>query len=520
MELGNGYSLSTMATASGTFPGNLGFETWAVYTFDLPPAVERCATLVVEVVSEGASAWIPQPYGNGVVHRIPFNGTSTGSCGGFTGSLRPGRNIVMLDTGRSYELYALAMGHSPTFAGLKESILGVSVTLASNLTPLRAPICGNSIVELGEECDDGTGLGCRSSSHALPTGTSLPPAQCGGLSQWSLDDDNNNRVRLDCANGAFGLAFYLTYTPAGGASVLIARCPFECGDNVWAVFHSGDSNRNGRPDRFIRAVWQSTDTGQDDDGDGMRDTWKFTTILCRGGPIVTRRESYHLGTHLLGETCLPGPAVNPTWALAYADSGRVGSVPEPQLVPSGGHMGGVFALPCDLDHDGDCDCNDVAILDSRLGLCVASPTFNPEADLNGNGCIDAGDARLIRERVGLTTIVTGCGGATLDASGTPCIGNSVSYQVVGRVGATQLLWLGFQSVSVPLCSRCTLGTETSIVFFQSSGALSVSIPNDPLFRGATWYVQGADVFGASGGCSLGGGLDFTVTDTIRTTVGG
>lgn len=55
--------------------------------------------------------------------------------------------------------------------------------------------------------------------------------------------------------------------------------------------------------------------------------------------------------------------------------------------------------PGDLDHDGEIDCADAAILEGLLGLVESSPEFDAYADLDGNGVINGADRTLLIERL-------------------------------------------------------------------------------------------------------------------------
>ena len=46
---------------------------------------------------------------------------------------------------------------------------------------------------------------------------------------------------------------------------------------------------------------------------------------------------------------------------------------------------------CDLDHDGDCDDVDQQIFDDSEGTCFGDPGYNPEADIDFDGCITSSD---------------------------------------------------------------------------------------------------------------------------------
>ncbi|MCB9881402.1 MAG: hypothetical protein H6834_06395 [Planctomycetes bacterium] len=116
------------------------------------------------------------------------------------------------------------------------------------------------------------------------------------------------------------------------------------------------------------------------------------------------------------------------------------------------------------------------------------------------------------------TTTTGCGAATLVASGFPNIGGRVNYSVTNTAGLAQLIWIGTNSFAIPLCAGCNLGTDQTVLL--SLPAITGDIPCFPGLVGASYYVQGADVIGTTGGCSLGGGVDFTLTETVQTVIGG
>ncbi len=116
-----------------------------------------------------------------------------------------------------------------------------------------------------------------------------------------------------------------------------------------------------------------------------------------------------------------------------------------------------------------------------------------------------------------TVTPTGCGSATLTASGAPNIGGVLNYDLTGNVGVAQVIWAGLLNIGSPICSGCTLGASFEAMFTLTS--LVIPLPCDPTFVGAVFHVQGGDLGGASGGCVIGG-VDFTLTDTITTMIGG
>lgn len=114
----------------------------------------------------------------------------------------------------------------------------------------------------------------------------------------------------------------------------------------------------------------------------------------------------------------------------------------------------------------------------------------------------------------LSAQATGCGTATMVASGQPNLGGSVSFRIDNEVGIP-FLWIGLP-LGAPLCppAACTIGaTFESIVLGDT---LQATIPCDPTLRGGTVLIQGGD-FGGAGGCPQP--LQLSLTDTIQATIG-
>lgn len=114
------------------------------------------------------------------------------------------------------------------------------------------------------------------------------------------------------------------------------------------------------------------------------------------------------------------------------------------------------------------------------------------------------------------TTAAGCGAATLFASGAPNLGGIVDYTVQGSTGLVQAIALGFTPTAIPVCAGCSVGTTSDAMV---AAQFSLTIPCDPALVGLQWWAQGIDAFATSGGCNLGGGVDFTLTNTVRTQVG-
>lgn len=166
-------------------------------------------------------------------------------------------------------------------------------------------------------------------------------------------------------------------------------------------------------------------------------------------------------------------------------------------------------------------CNDDAC---GLGSSVAVPAtlgttyFLRLGGFNGS----TGNAELVLTYTGTggglhATRATGCGAATLTASGNPTLSSTVSYTMGSLAGSAQLLWIG-SAVSFPLCppTPCTIGADFGIVIPTSS--FSSAIPCDPTLLGGSLSVQGADLL-APGGCPSGNPFQLTLTPTIDTLIG-
>lgn len=113
-----------------------------------------------------------------------------------------------------------------------------------------------------------------------------------------------------------------------------------------------------------------------------------------------------------------------------------------------------------------------------------------------------------------STQATGCGQATISASGTPNLGSDVQFQIDNEVG-TPFLWIGLP-LGAPLCppATCTIGATFESVIPGDS--LRAIIPCDPTLRGGNVLIQGAD-FGGIGGCPAP--LQISLTNTIQVTIG-
>ncbi|MEQ1631039.1 MAG: hypothetical protein ABL997_01610 [Planctomycetota bacterium] len=171
-------------------------------------------------------------------------------------------------------------------------------------------------------------------------------------------------------------------------------------------------------------------------------------------------------------------------------------------------------------------CNDDAVgLQSRL---TASLTAGVTYKVRVGGFLSASGSFPLNIRTGTTggsitpnTTVSLCPSpATLNVTGDPWIGGTLSIDIVGATG------LGFTgygfSPLVPIPSPCGCDIISDggagLGFFQFLSTFSLPIPVDPFLIGATVQFQGLDVFPSSGGCTFSG-IPFGATNIWTGVIG-
>lgn len=214
-----------------------------------------------------------------------------------------------------------------------------------------------------------------------------PGDACGEVSQHVLlrqfMDDAGNSIRLYCKDqNPFVDEFRLEYFVVGESTEkMIGRCPYEQGCNSSTVYHTGDLNRNNKPDCFVASRYTSEDQkygDKDDDGDGKKDSIYF---------------EYDAVNNLLSESQYDRNSPPELVFFGVAEPG-----PEDpffaHIVPDGGPMRSVVLRACDLDGNGECTETDELMFEAAFGSCRGEPAFEPLADLDGSGCITEEDAKL------------------------------------------------------------------------------------------------------------------------------
>ena len=235
-----------------------------------------------------------------------------------------------------------------------------------------------------------------------------------------LEADSGDRLHLRCENAGEVPAYKLYYTRPGGAPLRVGMCPFEAGCNEVEFFHSGDKNKNGKPDCFVKTVWRSADYNLDDapnpwtgekDADNLLDhAVSIFTVSSNFLDKKTYKWKYAVGPPVpFHATCKNAGAPIPIGALVNSFSIDPPLGPETEaffdevmqrmaLLPASQvPMGGSIAKACDLDGDGDCDAFDALLFDDTVGTCDGHRAYDPRADVDQSGCTDARDRRYLFE---------------------------------------------------------------------------------------------------------------------------
>ena len=104
-----------------------------------------------------------------------------------------------------------------------------------------------------------------------------------------------------------------------------------------------------------------------------------------------------------------------------------------------------------------------------------------------------------------------CGPTGFDVTGNAVIGGTVTMTLRNVLGIP-FIGLGFTSPNNVICG-CTFGSDWTLTTFGMT--TQVSIPNDPIHLGTTFYTQGVDLYGL-GGCAS---PQFAATDSYQVQIG-
>lgn len=120
-------------------------------------------------------------------------------------------------------------------------------------------------------------------------------------------------------------------------------------------------------------------------------TLSTSTITVGGTATVTFTVRYD-------NTTLTPPGRHPVTAEASISVEPAGNLPDNNMTT--GTLT-VLLPPGDMDHDGDVELVDAVLWTQSYGSTPGSPSWNPEADLNGNGAVDLEDATLFARWIGI-----------------------------------------------------------------------------------------------------------------------
>lgn len=234
-----------------------------------------------------------------------------------------------------------------------------------------------------------------------------------------LEAKSGERLRITCEEADIPF-FLLLYTPPGESEFHVGICPFEGGCNTARFFFLMDeaAGVDKAPDRLSGTFWRSKDYGSNDDEtfnswtktadpdenlldwaqlnfnaetqnlDKMSLKWEYRFgPPVFGCPAPSRPEG-----NLVSETRVD-PPIGPESEAFFSEVER-----SLQVQPPGEAMHEDTSAPCDLNTDGFCNEMDFSFFSRFLDTCTGDPLYNPDADFNGSGCVDALDKYYLYEQ--------------------------------------------------------------------------------------------------------------------------
>ena len=229
---------------------------------------------------------------------------------------------------------------------------------------------------------------------------------CGNFS-WGPEaiatSEIGEQITVECTERQF----IVKYIAPGGAWTKVGECPFEEGNNV-GVYQYAYTNDPKKPKCFLRTKHISRDYGKYNDKipnpwtnlpDVNEDKldWAVMEYDVNAKSIVILDIKHEYNNvqlldyggipKLIHEPRLPAPGIIPEGQITSTTSGDYDA--PPHLV--GAPMVYDHAPLCDFDRDGDCDGEDYLLFQNALGSCRYEVRYNPIADIDGNGCVEADD---------------------------------------------------------------------------------------------------------------------------------
>lgn len=223
---------------------------------------------------------------------------------------------------------------------------------------------------------------------------------------------SGEKLEVLCAeSGVFSNGdFQMFYTaPETFSKLRVGQCPFQGGCNIAQFYYIGGDDK--APGCLIQTDWTSKDYGTNDIFNGWtrifepfddKLDWARTIFDARAKKVtaISYKWEYNVGggTTVPPEFCKPGVT-----AEAFPNEATILVGPETEAFfdevlafmarnpPSQVPMGSVRPIRCDLNGDGRCDAADVALFESAFGKCLGQAGYDPRADIDASGCIDARD---------------------------------------------------------------------------------------------------------------------------------
>jgi hypothetical protein len=213
-----------------------------------------------------------------------------------------------------------------------------------------------------------------------------------------------------------GRSYQLLYTPPGSRRAKeIGACVFDGGCNFASFVHTAGDGKE--PGCLLVTNWISKDyhtndkkpnpwTGEEDSFEELLDMAQMT-FDTKTQKLSTYSYKYEYGFpestgfvplefcatgkpaegDLVQSKVLTDPLLGPeTDAIFAAVRANLAKLP-----PSGVPMSEDRSKRCDFNGDGRCDGVDLQIFESALGKCRGDVAYNPRADVDASGCVDAVD---------------------------------------------------------------------------------------------------------------------------------
>jgi choice-of-anchor C domain-containing protein len=222
----------------------------------------------------------------------------------------------------------------------------------------------------------------------IVSGLSCGPGPARGDPLRSWNDGDDNEFQLFCQDIPDAAPeFHLNYvTPSGSRQV--GRCPWEGGRNFSEILHTGDNNSDGAIDCFLSSFWLSREPGLPElvvPNQGVSPTamdWKAYLFNAQTGTLVLKHYISFDGPGGIFPDTLVDTKVN---------------VPPDNFDPPLGSppMVADDSVPCDIDRDGDCDNEDLLLVENLMGQCDSGNNYNTLADADHDGCVTTTDQGIL-----------------------------------------------------------------------------------------------------------------------------